>query len=89
MDSAHEDDGRGEATEMAQRGKTAAKVTCDDCYFSRNGLCSLSSEGPCPTFRPDRPEGLRPPRQMRFQFRQRSQAAWSFPTAQQQATLHA
>jgi hypothetical protein len=45
---------------------------------------------PCATFRPDHPDGLRPPRQLRFTFRQerRTQAAWAFPTAQEQAALH-
>ena len=45
---------------------------------------------PCATFRPDHPDGLRPPRQLRFDFRQerRTQAAWAFPTAQEQAALH-
>jgi hypothetical protein len=54
-------------------------------------LCALALEQPCATFRPDRPEGLRPPQQMRFVFRQerRRQAAWQFPTAQEQAALHA
>ncbi len=27
------------------------KATCDDCYFRRAGLCALSPETPCPTFR--------------------------------------
>jgi hypothetical protein len=54
-------------------------------------LCALALDGPCATFRPDTPDGLRPPRQMRFVFRQerRRQAAWQFPTAQEQAALHA
>ena len=45
-------------------------------------LCALALEEPCPTFRPDHPEGLRPPQQMHFVFRQerRRQAAWAFPT---------
>ena len=45
----------------------------------------------CPTFRPDSPDGLRPPQQLRFAFRQerRTQAAWAFPSAQEQAALHA
>lgn len=25
--------------------------TCSDCYFRRNGLCALSLDAPCPTFR--------------------------------------
>ena len=71
------------------RGK-GRKVTCDDCFFGRNGLCALALDQPCATFRPDTPEGLRPPRQMHFVFRQerRRQAAWQFPTAQEQAALH-
>jgi hypothetical protein len=67
------------------------KVTCDDCFFGKNGLCALGLDQPCATFRPNSPEGLRPPSQMRFVFRQerRRQAAWQFPTAQEQAALHA
>ena len=26
-------------------------LTCRDCYFHRHGLCALSLERPCPTFR--------------------------------------
>jgi hypothetical protein len=71
-------------------GKTR-KVTCEDCFFFRNTLCALALDEPCSTFRPDHPEGLRPPSQMHFVFRQerRRQAAWAFPTAQEQASLHA
>ena len=67
------------------------KVTCDDCFFGCNMLCALGLDEPCPTFRPNGPEGLRPPGQMRFVFRQerRRQATWQFPTAQEQAALHA
>ena len=25
--------------------------TCNDCYFRRNGLCAMSPERVCPTFR--------------------------------------
>ena len=58
-------------------------------YFRCNLLCALNLEEPCATFRPDHPDGLRPPRQLRFTFRQerRTQAAWAFPTAQEQAAL--
>ena len=82
---------RGEEVgELAARN-VKAKVSCDDCFFGRNGLCALALEEPCATFRPDHPEGLRPPSQLRFVFRQerRRQAAWAFPTAQEQAALHA
>ena len=70
---------------------SARKVTCEDCYFGRNLLCALSLDEPCATFRPDTPDGLRPPQQMRFVFRQerRRRATWAFPTAQEQAALHA
>jgi hypothetical protein len=72
------------------RSGKGGKVTCEECFFRRNGLCALALDGPCATFRPDTPDGLRPPRQMRFVFRQerRRQAAWQFPTAQEQAALH-
>ena len=55
------------------------------------GLCALLKNEACPTFRPDHPDGLRPPRQMRFQFRQERelQSAWAFPDAEAQAALHA
>jgi hypothetical protein len=67
------------------------KVSCEDCFFHRNLLCALALDEACPTFRPDHPEGLRPPQQLRFVFRQerRRQAAWAFPDAQEQAALHA
>jgi hypothetical protein len=67
------------------------KVTCEECFFSSHGLCALGLDEPCATFRPNHPEGLRPPRQLRFVFAQerRRQAAWAFPTAQEQAALHA
>ncbi len=44
------------------RAKTK-KPSCEDCFFNRNLLCSLDLDEPCATFRPDRPEGLVPPRQ--------------------------
>jgi hypothetical protein len=71
--------------------KARTKITCADCFFARHGLCALDEDEPCTTFRPDHPEGLRPPRQMRFVFRQerRRQSAWAFPSAQEQAALHA
>ena len=70
--------------------KRFQKITCEDCYFRRNLLCALPLDEPCATFRPDRPEGLRPPAQMRFVFpdQRRTRAAWAFPTAEEQAALH-
>jgi hypothetical protein len=55
-----------------------------------NLLCALQVAEPCATFRPSEAQ-LRPPQQLRFVFRQerRSRAAWAFPSAQEQASLHA
>jgi hypothetical protein len=76
---------------MIKTRTTTKQAACEDCFFARNLLCALQVDEPCPTFRPDSPEGLRPPQQLRFAFRQerRTQAAWAFPSAQEQATLHA
>jgi hypothetical protein len=76
---------------MAKARTVGRKASCEDCFFRRNLLCALALEQPCPTFRPDHPEGLRPPRQLRFHFRQqgRTTAAWAFPSADEQASLHA
>jgi hypothetical protein len=46
-----------------QRRRRKAAPSCDDCFFRCNGLCALDLDAPCSTFRPDRPEGLVPPRQ--------------------------
>jgi hypothetical protein len=75
---------------MATVRAAAKKVSCEDCYFRCNLLCALDLDEPCTTFRPNHPDGLRPPRQLRFTFRQerRTQAAWAFPSAQEQAALH-
>lgn len=70
--------------------KAAAKVSCEQCFFAVNLLCALDLDEPCATFRPHE-AGLKPPQQMRFVFRQerRTRAAWAFPSAQEQASLHA
>jgi hypothetical protein len=87
--------GRGLAFEegavVANRGTGATKVTCEDCFFHQNLLCAVSDSGPCATYRPNHPDGLRPPSQLRFVFRQdrRLQVAWAFPTASEQVALHA
>ena len=72
------------------RGSTRTP-TCEDCFFGRNMLCALPEPEPCATFRPDHPDGLRPPQQLRFVFRteRRALAGWAFPSAQEQAALHA
>ena len=76
---------------LAARNAKVGKVSCEDCFFGRNGLCALALDEPCATYRPDHPEGLRPPSQLRFVFRQerRRQVAWALPSAQEQAVLHA
>jgi hypothetical protein len=76
---------------MSQGRAGVPKPTCDSCFFKQNLLCALTDGGPCPTYRPNRPEGLRPPSQLRFVFRQerRLQVAWAFPTASEQVALHA
>jgi len=68
----------------------ATKVSCEQCYFRVNLLCALEVDEPCSTFRPAQAQ-LKPPQQLRFVFRQerRARAAWSFPSAQEQAALHA
>jgi hypothetical protein len=78
-----------DARQMPKVAKSK-KPSCEDCYFRCNMLCALALDEPCATFRPDHPEGLRPPRQLRFHFRQqgRTTAAWAFPNAQEQAALH-
>jgi hypothetical protein len=70
--------------------RTAPKASCEGCYFRVNLLCALQLGEPCSTFRPAEAQ-LRPPPQMRLVFRQerRTRAAWSFPSAQEQAALHA
>ena len=72
-------------------GRTVGKASCEDCFFRKNLLCAIPSSSPCATFRPAHPEGLRPPSQMRFVFRQerRLQVAWAFPSANEQVALHA
>jgi len=75
---------------MAIGRATKGKVSCESCFFRVNMLCAISDAAPCATYRPDHPEGLRPPDQMRFVFRQerRLQVAWAFPSASEQLTLH-
>jgi hypothetical protein len=76
---------------MANGRTGATKASCESCFFQQHLLCSLAGSGPCATFRPNHPEGLRPPRQMRFVFHQepRQHVAWSFASANEQVALHA
>jgi hypothetical protein len=50
--------------------RKSAKPRCEDCFFRQNMLCALRLESACPTFRPAHPDGLRPPQQLSFAFRQ-------------------
>ena len=43
--------------------RSPKKITCEECFFRKQMLCALALDEPCSTFRPDRPEGLTPPRQ--------------------------
>ena len=76
---------------MANGRTGAAKPSCENCFFHQNLLCAITDAGPCSTYRPNHPEGLRPPTQMRFVFRQerKLQVAWAFPSASEQVALHA
>jgi hypothetical protein len=80
----------GTMTPAAGARRSAPKPSCEGCYFRVNLLCALQLDEPCSTFRPHEAQ-LRPPQQLRFVFRQerRTRAAWSFPSAQEQAALHA
>ena len=75
---------------MANGRATSVKVSCESCFFHQNMLCAVSQAGECATFRPNGPDGLRPPTQMRFTFRQerRLQVAWAFPSPAEQVALH-
>ena len=52
----------------------ARKPRCEDCFFFQNMLCALPDRKPCPTFRPAHPDGLKPPQQLSFVFRQERRA---------------
>lgn len=76
----------------ARRSSTRTpEPSCATCFFATRDLCALAREEPCPTFRPDSPDGLRPPQQMRFSFgvERRARAPWAFPSAAQQAERYA
>ena len=82
---------RDEDSGMANGRAVAAKASCENCFFHQNLLCAIEASGPCATFRPAHPDGLRPPSQMRFVFRQerRMHVAWAFPSPNEQVALHA
>lgn len=51
------------AAKTNRKAKKGEAPSCANCYFGRNMLCALELGAPCATFRPNRPEGLVPPRQ--------------------------
>jgi len=75
---------------MANGRGGEAKPSCETCFFRQNLLCAIDGSTPCATYRPNHPDGLRPPSQLRFVFRQerRLQVAWEFPSASEQVALH-
>jgi hypothetical protein len=50
--------------------RPARKPRCEDCFFYQQMLCALPEKKPCPTFRRAHPDGLKPPKQLSFVFRQ-------------------
>jgi hypothetical protein len=60
---------------LTERRARNAAVSCDQCFFRRRGLCALGLDSPCPTFRPDTPDGLIPPRQPSLLMRDEGQPA--------------
>ena len=56
-------DEREGATTLADNRSRDPAVSCEHCFFRRRNLCALGLDEPCPTFRPDTPQGLVPPRQ--------------------------
>jgi hypothetical protein len=56
------------------RSAAKKKPRCEDCFFHQNRLCALQDKKPCPTFRLAHPDGLRPPQQLSFVFRQERRA---------------
>jgi hypothetical protein len=76
---------------MSNGRAAATKASCENCFFHQNLLCAVAGGKACATFRPAHPDGLRPPSQLRFVFRQerRLQVAWAFPSPSEQVSLHA
>ena len=74
-----------------RKPKQAPVANCESCFFRQTHLGALDLDDPGATFRPNTSDGLRPPSQLRFQFRTdaRHTSAWAFPSADDQAKLHA
>ena len=66
-----ENETREDGRPLADGRARDAAVSCEDCFFRRRSLCALGLDSPCPTFRPDTPDGLVPPRQPALLMRDR------------------
>jgi len=80
------------AADARTRNRSGAAVpTCAGCFFRRHMLCALDRDDPCATYRPDRAEGLQPPRQMAIAFRptRATGTPFAFPDAYEQARRYA
>ena len=67
------------ASNTETKKRRGARPRCEDCFFHQNMLCALGLENGCPTFRPAHPDGLKPPEQLSFVFRQeRRTQAYAF-----------
>src|SRR3954464_14051873 len=71
--------------DLAESRARNAAVTCEDCFFRSRGLCALGLDSPCPTFRPDSPDGLVPPRQPVLLMRDRGEGTAVAQSAAQAA----
>ena len=65
------DQTREDRASLGRGSSTQCCVSCEDCFFRRRSLCALGLDAPCPTFRPDTPDGLVPPRQPALLMRDR------------------
>ncbi|MGK2878420.1 MAG: hypothetical protein ACSLFF_07585 [Solirubrobacterales bacterium] len=66
------------AASRVQRPKRTPQISCEDCFFHQNDLCSLDKAKPCPTFRAAA-DNLKAPQQLSFVFRQeRTRSAFVF-----------
>ena len=55
-----------EGRHLDNMAKKRTPVTCYDCYFRQEGLCALTGNVPCPTFRATTRGSLAPPQQPRL-----------------------
>jgi len=78
QDAARQTDNVNEGEGSGEMAKRQTAIRCEDCFFHQQMLCALSSQKPCPTFRPAE-RGLKPERQLSFVFRTgRQRAAYAF-----------